>query len=86
MARFMAASTKVLMTGQTEAPTLPLVLTLVRGYSSLAHLKSCYAVKNALGIRVIAPELDEAEVAAFLKARRLEAGGCCLREYVVRNG
>ena len=58
-------------------------VSLVRGYSSLAHRKGCYAVRRARGIRVVAPDLDENEIYDFLKARKLTPCGSCLREYVV---
>ena len=60
-----------------------MTVAIVRGYSSLAHRQGCYAVKNARGIRVIAPDLDENEVYDFLKARHLQPCGSCLRDYVV---
>ena len=60
-----------------------MVISIVRGYSNLAHRQGCYAVKSARGMRVIAPELGENEVYDFLKARKLTPCGSCLREYVV---
>ncbi len=54
---------------------------LVKGYGAV-HEAGCYAVRRAEGVRGIAPELDESEVAAFLKARRLDACGSCLKKYL----
>ena len=59
-----------------QSYTPQITVSLVRGYSGLVHKPTCYAIRRSW-FQGIAPEIDEGEVPAFLKARRLEPCRAC---------
>lgn len=54
-------------------------VSLVKGYGAV-HRSECYAVKNARGVHGVAPEIEESEVPAFLKARNFYPCLACFPE------
>lgn len=54
-------------------------MTLVMSFAGVIHEKSCRSIGRAY--KWVAPDIDEAEVAAFLQARHFVGCGNCLRDY-----
>lgn len=48
-------------------------------FAGVIHEKSCRSIGRAY--KWVAPDIDEAEVAAFLQARHFVGCGNCLRDY-----
>ena len=54
------------------------MITLVLGFSNLVHKHDCFAIRKSK-VRVIAPELDESEIMAFLGHRKMDHCKACIR-------
>ncbi len=50
---------------------------LIQSFNGSVHKPGCYAIRGRRPLRAFAGVSD---VPDFLRARRLEAGRCCLRE------
>ena len=56
-------------------------VTLIMSFSGVIHMLGCYARGKRL-YRVVTPEMPLADIAEFLRVRRLSACYACLKDYV----